>query len=79
MIGGFYPDDLDINTSCDELREELDEIDKIETPDFTHECQVCGYLEEVPDHERHTPNWCESCEAVQTFVKLDATEKLNTE
>ena len=52
-------------------QEDDDDIDKNETPDPTHECQVCGYLEKVDDHQKHTPNWCDSCESVQTFRKLE--------
>lgn len=71
MTGGFQnPLDYDVEKLRGAAGLNVDGIDKIETPNPTHECQVCGWLEEVDDYQKHTPNWCESCEEVQTFVKL---------
>jgi len=47
-----------------------DENDTDEMPEPTHECQQCGYLAEVNDYQKHTPNWCDSCEKVTTFERL---------
>lgn len=43
-----------------------------EVNDPTHECQTCGWRAEVDDYQKHTPNWCEACEKVKTFVRLNS-------
>lgn len=35
-----------------------------------YKCQICGKYESIDDHQRHTPNWCGSCESVTTFEKI---------
>ena len=65
-------DSLDYNVK--KLREvaglQSDEDDAGDIPEPTHECQQCGYLARVKDYQKHTPNWCDSCGKVTTFVRL---------
>lgn len=75
MTGGFQnPLDYDVDKLREAANLEIDEIDKVETPNYTHRCQVCRWPEEVNDYQKHTPNWCENCEEVQTFEKIPSEE-----
>lgn len=65
--------DLSLTYDVDELREAadldpLEELEDFEEPNY--ECQSCGWPACVDDHKRLAPNYCEMCETVRTFVRL---------
>lgn len=70
--GGYYPDSDDYDV--EKLREAIG-VDKNDS-EFTlpnYKCQTCGCFEHIDDHKQHAPNWCEFCDDVKRF------ERLNTE
>lgn len=40
-----------------------------EVPNY--ECPHCGEWTHIDDHKQRAPNWCESCDDIRQFKKLD--------
>jgi hypothetical protein len=57
----------------DELRTITDRgsDDEEDTPDPNYVCQSCQTEQYIDDHRHHTHNWCETCDTVRSFARLD--------
>lgn len=61
---------LGMDYDVEELRRIAGVDDLEEMGNENYRCMECDSLEYIDDYQKHTPNWCESCDDMRRFERL---------